>query len=127
MGMHSCASYLLHTHDVVDDVTRSQSRPNLKIAISLSAFIVRRGNNICGSRDIFLTHPSFGLKDRKMVKIETVSSDFHNFKYSITQLASPNLGHPLLPRSARQPVIMMITRDNHPYGVVDQGCNERPL
>ena len=31
LGMSSCASYVSHTHDVIDDVTRSQSRSNLKL------------------------------------------------------------------------------------------------
>ena len=29
--MSSCASYGSHTHDVIDDVTRSQSKSNLKL------------------------------------------------------------------------------------------------
>ena len=31
LGMSSCASYVSHTHDVIDDVTRSQSRSNFEI------------------------------------------------------------------------------------------------
>ena len=38
LGMSSCASYVSHTHDVIDDVTRSQSRSNFEIDISPSIF-----------------------------------------------------------------------------------------
>ena len=31
LGMPSCASYVSRTHDVIDDVTKSQSRSNLKL------------------------------------------------------------------------------------------------
>ena len=34
LGMSSCASYVSHTHDVIDGVTRSQSRSNFEIDIS---------------------------------------------------------------------------------------------
>ena len=36
--MSSCASYVSHTHDIIDDVTRSQSRSNFEIDTSLSIF-----------------------------------------------------------------------------------------
>ena len=36
LGMSSCASYVSRTHDVIDDVTRSQSRSNFEIDISPS-------------------------------------------------------------------------------------------
>ena len=42
LGMSSCASYVSHTHDVIDDVTRSQSRPNFEIDISPSIFELQR-------------------------------------------------------------------------------------
>ena len=38
LGMSSCASYVSRTHDVIDDVTRSQSRSNFEIDISPSIF-----------------------------------------------------------------------------------------
>ena len=38
LGMSSCASYVSRTHDVIDDVTRSQSRSNFEIDISSSIF-----------------------------------------------------------------------------------------
>ena len=42
LGMSSCASYVSRTHDVIDDVTRSQSRSNFEIGISLSIFELER-------------------------------------------------------------------------------------
>ena len=45
-GMSSCASYVSRAHDVIDDVTRSQSRSNFEIDISPSIFeLERRSEN----------------------------------------------------------------------------------
>ena len=38
LGMSSCASYISRTHDVINDVTRSQSRSNFESDISPSIF-----------------------------------------------------------------------------------------
>ena len=38
LGMSSCASYASRTHDVIDDVTRSQSMSNFEIDLSPSIF-----------------------------------------------------------------------------------------
>ena len=40
--MSSCASYVARTHDVIDDVTRSQSRSKFEIDISPSIFKLQR-------------------------------------------------------------------------------------
>ena len=42
LGMSSCASYVSRTHDVIDDVTRSQSRSKFEIDISPSIFELQR-------------------------------------------------------------------------------------
>ena len=42
LGMFSCASYVSRTHDVIDDVTRSQNRSNFEIDISPSIFELER-------------------------------------------------------------------------------------
>ena len=42
LGMSSCASYVSRTHDVIDDVTRSQSRSNFESDISPSKFELER-------------------------------------------------------------------------------------
>ena len=46
LGMSSCASYVSRTHDVIDDVIRSQSRSNFEIAISPSIFELDRRSNV---------------------------------------------------------------------------------
>ena len=42
LGMPSCASYVSRTHDVIDDVTRSQSWSNFEINISPSILELQR-------------------------------------------------------------------------------------
>ena len=42
LGMSSCASYVSRTHDVIDDVIRSQSRSNFESDISPSIFELER-------------------------------------------------------------------------------------
>ena len=42
LGMSSCASYVSRTHDVIHDVTRSQSRSNFEIDISPSILELHR-------------------------------------------------------------------------------------
>ena len=42
LGMSSCVSYVSRTHDVIDDVTRSQNRSNFEIDISPSIFELQR-------------------------------------------------------------------------------------
>ena len=37
--MSSCASYVSHTHDVSDDVTRSQTRSNFEIDIYIRQYL----------------------------------------------------------------------------------------
>ena len=41
-GMSSCASYVSRFHDVMDDVTKSQSKSNFEIDISTSMFELER-------------------------------------------------------------------------------------
>ena len=59
MEMPSCVSYVLHTNDVIDEVTRSFSRSNIIIAITWSVLSYSVEIDIviiCCSRNIFLTH-----------------------------------------------------------------------
>ena len=46
LWMSSCASYASRTHDVIDDVSRSQSRLNIEIDISPSIFELERRSNV---------------------------------------------------------------------------------
>ena len=46
LGMSSCASYVSRTHDVINDVTRLQSRSHFEIDISPSIFEVERRSKV---------------------------------------------------------------------------------
>ena len=46
LGMSSCASYVSRTHDVIDDVTRSQSRSNCASEISPLIFEIERRSKV---------------------------------------------------------------------------------
>ena len=48
LGMSSCASYVSRTHDVIDDVTRSQSRSNFESDISPSIIELERRSKAHG-------------------------------------------------------------------------------
>ena len=85
MGILSSVSYVLHTNDVIDDVTRSKSWSNIEMAITRSFFcrtatVETNIVIVCVIRDIFLTHSGFGyrLKVRQRSKIENVFMNFQN-------------------------------------------------
>ena len=42
LGMLSCANHVSRTHDVIDDITRSQNKSNFEIAISPSILELER-------------------------------------------------------------------------------------
>ena len=69
LGMSSCASYVSHTHDVIDDVTRSQSRSNFETDISASIFELQprsKGRNEM-LMAIFLAYSTSGTTSGKKV------------------------------------------------------------
>ena len=45
LEMSNCASYVSRTHDVIDDVTSSQSKSNFEIDISPPIFELERRSN----------------------------------------------------------------------------------
>ena len=64
LGMFSCASYVSPTHDIIDDVTRSQSRSNFEIDISPSIFELERRSKAQMSEmlmAIFLVYSTSGI------------------------------------------------------------------
>ena len=68
--MSSCASYVSHTHDVIDDVTRSQSRSNFEIDISPSIVELQRRLKLKMSEmlmAIFLVYATSGITSGKKV------------------------------------------------------------
>ena len=69
LGMSSCASYVSRTHDVIDDVTRSQSRSNFESDISPSIFELERrskAQNVMAMA-IFLVYSTSGITSGKKV------------------------------------------------------------
>ena len=68
LAMCSWASYVSHTHDVTDDVSRSHCKPNIKITISPSTFQLERrskAQNI-GNAQGYLVGWCFQLPVKKM-------------------------------------------------------------
>ena len=77
--MFSCASYDSRTHDVIDDVTRSQSRSNFEIDISPSIFELERrskAHNVANAHgylfDIFNFRYNFRKKVCRELKMAAV-------------------------------------------------------
>ena len=70
LGMSSCASYVSRTHDVIDDITRSQSRSNFEIDISPSIFELERRSKFKISEmvmAIFLVYSTSGITSSEKV------------------------------------------------------------
>ena len=85
LGMSSCASYVSRTHDVIDDVTRSQRRSNFESDISLSIFELERRSktqnvgNVHGYLSgLFNFRYNFRLKNFSRAQN---SGHFENLKY----------------------------------------------
>ena len=73
LGMSSCASFASRTHDVIDDVTRSQSRSNLESDTSPSVFVLERrskAQNIGNANGYFSGIFNFRYKCGKKVSRE---------------------------------------------------------
>ena len=71
--MSSCASYVARTHDVIDDVTRSQSKSNFEIDISPSIFELERrakAQNIGNANVYFLVYSTSGITSAEKVCCE---------------------------------------------------------
>ena len=89
VGIPRYAIYVLH-NDVRDNVTRSISKSNLKIAITWSFLIIQHETNIairCSSQDIFLKEPSFGFSGicfQEFIKQTCLAPDSFNFTSDIT-------------------------------------------
>ena len=69
LGMSSCASYVSRTHDVIDDVTRSQSRSNFESDISPSKFELERRSKAqnVGNAHGYLVYSTSGITSGKKV------------------------------------------------------------
>ena len=70
LGMSSCASYVSRTHDIIDDVTKSQSRSNFEIDISSSISELNRWSkvqNIGNAKGYLSGIFNFGITSGKKV------------------------------------------------------------
>ena len=90
LGMSSCASYVSRTHDVIDDVTRSQSRSNFEIDISPSIFELQRRSKAQMSEmlmAIFLVYSISGITSgKKSLSPAQNGGHFENFEILNTAL-----------------------------------------
>ena len=85
LGMSNCANYVSRTHDVIDYVTRSQSRSNFEIDISPSIFELQcrsKAQNVGNAddylSDIFNFRYHFRLKNLSRAQN---GGHFNIFKY----------------------------------------------
>ena len=83
LGMSSCASYVSLIHDVIGDVTRSQSRSNFEIDTTPSIFELERWSKAQMSEmlmAIFLVYSTSGItSDQKRLSRAQNGSHFENF------------------------------------------------
>ena len=109
--MSSCASYVSHTHDVID-VIRSQSRSNFEIAISLSIFELERRSKFKMSEKlmaIFLVHCTSGITSGKKVCCELkMAAILKILKYQ-TQLQFDLRYEKIIPNYAKKSFFKMMT------------------
>ena len=112
LGMSSCASYLSRTHDVIDDVTRSQSRSNFEIDISPSIFELQRRSKLKLSEmlmAIFLVYSTSGItSDKKVCRELKMAAILKILKYS-TQLQFDFRYEKIAPDYAKKGIFMMMT------------------
>ena len=112
LGMSSCASYVSRTHDVIDDVTKSQSKSNFEIDISPSIFELERRskaqnvrNAHCYCSGIFSFRYNFRWKSLSRPQI---SDHFENFEILNTASISPRILKDR-PKLCQKSIFMMMT------------------
>ena len=67
LGVSRCASYVSRTHDVIDEVTRSQSRSKLEIDIYLSSSVDQKLKISEMLMAIFLVYSTSGITSGKKI------------------------------------------------------------
>ena len=110
--MSSCANYVSRTHDVIDDVTTSQSRSNFEIDISPSIFELRRrskaqnvGNAHGYLSGIFNFRYTSG---KKRLSRAQNGGHFENFEISNTASIWPQIWKDR-PKLCQKSILMMMT------------------
>ena len=95
LGMSSCASYVSRTHDVIDDVTRSQSRSNFESDISPLKFELERrskAQNVENAHDYLSGLFNFRYNFRwKSLSRSQNSGHFENFEILNTASIWPQI------------------------------------
>ena len=89
LGMSSCAIYVSHTHDVIDDVTRSQSRSNFESDISPSIFELERRSKDHGYLS-GLFNFRYNFRQKSLLRAQN-SGHFENFEILNTASILPQI------------------------------------
>ena len=112
LGIPSCASYVSRTHDVIDDVTKSQSRSNSEINISPSIFELERRSKLKMSEmlmAIFLVYSTSGITSgKKVCRYLKMAAIWNILKYQ-TQLQFDLRYEKIVQNYAKKSIFMMMT------------------
>ena len=100
LGMSSCASYVSHTHDVIDDVTWSQSRSNFEIDISPSIFVLEHRSKA--------QNVDKKVKKKKVCLELKLTAILESLKYQ-TQLQFDHRYEKIVQNYAKKSIFMMMT------------------
>ena len=112
LGMSGCASYVSRTHDVIADVTRSQSRSNFEIDISPSIFQLERRSKLKMSKmlmAIFLVYSISGITSGKIVCRELKMGAILKIMKYQTQLQFDIIYEKNVPNYTNKSIFMMTT------------------
>ena len=123
LGMSSCASYVSRTHDVIDDVTRSQSRSNFKIDTSPSIYELqcRSKAQIVGNANGYLSgifNYRYHFRQKKMSWAQN-GGHFEFFRYW-TQIQFELRNEKIVPNYAKK-IFMMMTSSMTSQGGLKAG------
>ena len=110
--MSSCASYVSRTHDVIDDVTRSQSRSNFESDISPSIFELERrskAQNVGNAHGYLsgLFNFRYNFRQKSLSRAQN-SGHFENFEILNTASIWPQIWKDR-PKLCQKRIFMMMT------------------
>ena len=122
--MSSCASYVSRTHDVIDDVIRSQSRSNFEIAISPSIFELERRSKVqnVGNANGYLSgifHFRYNFRQKSSSRAQN-GGHFENFEISNTVPIWPQIWKDHL-KFCQKSIFMMMTSSLTSQGYLKVG------
>ena len=130
--MSSCASYVSRTHDVIDDFTRWQSRPNFEIDLSPSIFQLERRSktqNVGNANGYLSGMFNFRYNFRWKICRELKMADILKISKYYTQLQFDLRYEKIVPNYAKRVFFMMMTssmtsRDGLEFGPIYYFINE---